>query len=138
MCMRGGCVGFLVAQPAPGQHQPQGEHRLASNRPLRGAALRCNAVHAKLSAAASVDCAPPAPLTPPTFPRLQVALVAATNRRSAVDAALRRAGRLDLEVALGPLTQQDRLEVRGSGRSADTAGAPSLPAVECCTLSAAA
>lgn len=43
---------------------------------------------------------------------LQVALVAATFRRSAVDAALRRAGRLDVEIALGALTQAERLEAR--------------------------
>ena len=46
---------------------------------------------------------------------VQVALVAATNRRAALDGSLRRAGRLDLEVALGPLTLEDRVQVWGGG-----------------------
>lgn len=54
--------------------------------------------------------------THPSPPHVQVSLVAATNRRSALDGALRRAGRLDLEVSLGPLTLEDRLEVGGDGR----------------------
>ncbi|GAB4820477.1 hypothetical protein N2152v2_007523 [Parachlorella kessleri] len=40
-----------------------------------------------------------------------VALVAATSRRATLDGSLRRAGRLDLEVALGPLSLEDRLQV---------------------------
>ncbi|KAI7845235.1 hypothetical protein COHA_001279 [Chlorella ohadii] len=43
--------------------------------------------------------------------RARVALVGATNRREAVDAALRRAGRLDCEVALGALRPEERAEV---------------------------
>lgn len=43
--------------------------------------------------------------------RCRVGLVGATNRRAAVDGALQRAGRLDAEVALGALGEQERLAV---------------------------
>ncbi|PRW18391.1 cell division cycle 48-like protein [Chlorella sorokiniana] len=43
--------------------------------------------------------------------RARVALVGATNRREAVEPALRRAGRLDCEVALGALRAEERAEV---------------------------
>eukprot|EP00887_Chlorella_sp_A99_P001514 scaffold8.g1514.t1 len=41
----------------------------------------------------------------------RVALLAATSRREAVDAALRRAGRLDVEIAFGALSRQEREEI---------------------------